>query len=49
LLRAAYLAIARNNTKVTNYLAQQVVESAAKLPVVVTPKAAGSSAVPSAK
>jgi peptidyl-prolyl cis-trans isomerase SurA len=46
LLRAAYLAIARSNAKVTNYLAQQVVESAGKLPVVVTPKAAGSSAVP---
>ena len=42
LLRAAYLAIARNDAKVTNYLAQQVVESAGKLPVVVTPKAAES-------
>ena len=41
LLRAAYLAVARNNAKITNYLAQQVVESAGKLPVVVTPKAAG--------
>ena len=41
LLRAAYLAIARNNAKITNYLAQQVVESAGKLPVVVAPKAAG--------
>ena len=40
LLRAAYLAVARNNAKITNYLAQQVVESAGKLPVVVTPKAA---------
>jgi peptidyl-prolyl cis-trans isomerase SurA len=49
LLRAAYLAIARSDAKVTNYLAQQVVESAGKLPVVVTPKAAGSSPVPSAK
>jgi peptidyl-prolyl cis-trans isomerase SurA len=48
LLRAAYLAVARNNAKITNYLAQQVVESAGKLPLVVTPKAAaGSSAVPS--
>ena len=46
LLRAAYLAIARNNAKVTNYLAQQVVESAGKLPVVVTPKAATNSAGP---
>jgi peptidyl-prolyl cis-trans isomerase SurA len=41
LLRAAYLAVARNNAKITNYLAQQIVESAGKLPVVVTPKAAG--------
>jgi peptidyl-prolyl cis-trans isomerase SurA len=41
LLRAAYLAVARNNAKITNYLAQQVVESAGKLPVVVAPKAAG--------
>jgi peptidyl-prolyl cis-trans isomerase SurA len=47
LLRAAYLATARNNAKITNYLAQQVVETAGKLPVVVTPKAAdGSSASP---
>jgi len=44
LLRAAYLAIARNDSKITNYLAQQVVESAGKLPVVVTPKT--SQAVP---
>jgi len=40
LLRAAYLTISRNDAKVTNFLAQQVVESAGKLPVVVTPKAA---------
>jgi peptidyl-prolyl cis-trans isomerase SurA len=40
LLRAAYLAVARNSAKITNYLAQQVVESAGKLPVVVAPKAA---------
>ena len=40
LLRAAYLAIARNDAKITNYLAQQIVESAGKLPVVVAPKAA---------
>lgn len=45
LLRAAYLAIARNDAKVTNYLAQQVVESAGKLPVVVTPKAANNSSL----
>jgi peptidyl-prolyl cis-trans isomerase SurA len=42
LLRAAYLAVARNDAKVTNYLAQQVVESSGKLPLVVTPKAADS-------
>jgi peptidyl-prolyl cis-trans isomerase SurA len=42
LLRAAYLAVARNDAKVTNYLAQQVIESSGKLPVVVTPKAAES-------
>jgi peptidyl-prolyl cis-trans isomerase SurA len=40
LLRAAYLATARNNAKITNYLAQQVVESAGKLPVVVPAKTA---------
>ncbi len=44
LLRAAYMAAARNNAKVTNYLAQQVVESAGKLPVVSTSKAAGGNA-----
>ncbi len=32
LLRAAYLATARDDAKVTNYLARQVVESAGKLP-----------------
>ncbi len=42
LLRAAYLAIARNDAKITNHLAQQVVESAGKFPVVVTPKGAAS-------
>ena len=45
LLRAAYLAIARNDAKIINYLAQQVVESAGKLPLVVTPKAADGSPV----
>ena len=49
LLRAAYLATARNNSKITNYLAQQVVESAGKLPVVVAPKAADGAAIPPAK
>jgi hypothetical protein len=32
LLRAAYLAVARDEAKVTNYLAQQVLESNGKLP-----------------
>jgi peptidyl-prolyl cis-trans isomerase SurA len=49
LLRAAYLAIARNDAKITNYLAQQIVESAGKLPVVVTPKAAESTPPPPLK
>jgi peptidyl-prolyl cis-trans isomerase SurA len=40
LLRAAYMTVARNNAKITNNLAQQVVESAGKLPVVVTEKTA---------
>jgi peptidyl-prolyl cis-trans isomerase SurA len=49
LLRAAYLAVARNNAKITNYLAQQVVESAGKLPVVVSPKAADAAPTPAAQ
>jgi len=32
LLRAAYLAVARDESRVTNYLAQQVLESNGKLP-----------------
>ncbi len=32
LLRAAYLSVARDESKVTNYLAQQVMEAAGKLP-----------------
>jgi hypothetical protein len=32
LLRAAYLAIARDDARVTNYLAQQVIEAKGKLP-----------------
>ena len=32
LLRGAFLNVARDNAKVTNYLAQQVLESAGKLP-----------------
>ena len=48
LLRAAYLATARNDAKITNYLAQQIVESAGKLPVVVPqkPAAGGAPSVP---
>jgi peptidyl-prolyl cis-trans isomerase SurA len=42
LLRAAYLAIARDEARSTNYLAQQVIESAGKLP-------AGTAADPTAK
>jgi peptidyl-prolyl cis-trans isomerase SurA len=39
LLRAAYLAVARDEAKVVNYLAQQVIESAGKLPsAAATPK-----------
>jgi len=49
LLRAAYLAIVRSDAKITNNLAQQVVESAAKLPVVVTQGPAGSLPPPPAK
>jgi len=32
LLRAAYLAVARDEARVTNYLARQVIESNGKLP-----------------
>ena len=32
LLRAAFLSVARQNAKITNYLAQQVLESGGKLP-----------------
>ena len=32
LLRAAYLSIARDEARITNYLAQQIIESAGKLP-----------------
>jgi len=50
LLRSAYLASAREESKITNYLARQVLESAGKLPVVVAEKPAASapsSATPS--
>ena len=37
LLRNAYLAVARDEAKVTNYLAQQVIETAGKLPEAAKP------------
>jgi peptidyl-prolyl cis-trans isomerase SurA len=40
LLRAAYLAVARDEAHSTNYLAQQVIESAGKLPADTAPAAA---------
>ncbi len=46
LLRAAYLAAARDNAKIMNYLARQVLESAGKLPEAVKP--AASAAAPGA-
>lgn len=39
LLRAAYVTVARDDAHVTNYLAQQVIESAGKLPTVAPVKA----------
>jgi peptidyl-prolyl cis-trans isomerase SurA len=45
LLRAAYMAEARDGAKVTNYLAQQVMESNGKLPII--PKFGSSSLTPS--
>ncbi len=49
LLRAAYLAVARDEAKVTNYLAQQVVEAAGKLPdAAKSSLPAASSATPAA-
>ncbi len=46
LLRAAYLAVARDEAKVINYLAQQVVEAAGKLPDAAKTNAPAGSAVP---
>ncbi|HTZ46766.1 MAG TPA: peptidylprolyl isomerase [Verrucomicrobiae bacterium] len=51
LLRNAYLAVARDQAKVTNYLAEQVIETAGKLPEAAKPSlpsttAPGSPAVP---
>ncbi|HEY2121641.1 MAG TPA: SurA N-terminal domain-containing protein [Candidatus Acidoferrum sp.] len=52
LLRAAYLAVARDEAKVRNYLAQQVVEAAGKLPdaakSTLPPAAAAPAATPAA-
>jgi len=45
LLRLAYLAVARDGARVTNYLAEQVIESAGKLPdAAKTPCRSGPSA-----
>jgi peptidyl-prolyl cis-trans isomerase SurA len=49
LLRAAYLASARNESAIVNYLAQQVMESAGKLPVVVPSKPSAALPPPAAK
>ncbi|HEY4978703.1 MAG TPA: SurA N-terminal domain-containing protein [Candidatus Acidoferrum sp.] len=46
LLRAAYLAVARDEAKVTNYLAQQVVEAAGKLPDAAKTTTPAGAAVP---
>ena len=41
LLRTAYIAAARSDAKVTNYLARQVVDAQSKAPVTLTPTAPG--------
>jgi peptidyl-prolyl cis-trans isomerase SurA len=46
LLRAAYIAVARDQAKVTNYLAQQVMESDGKLPEVPEAAAPATSSAP---
>lgn len=46
LLRAAYLANARNQSKIVNYLAQEVLESGGKLPVAAPVKPAASQPQP---
>jgi len=48
LMRASYLAVARDEAKVTNYLARQVLESGGKLPQVAT-KATSAPAAPPAQ
>ena len=49
LLRAAYLTAVRDEAKVTNYLAQQVLESNGKLPEISAKPAAGGGTSPPAK
>jgi peptidyl-prolyl cis-trans isomerase SurA len=46
LLRNAYIAVARNEAHVTNYLAQQVVETAGKLPEAAKSNLPASAAAP---
>jgi peptidyl-prolyl cis-trans isomerase SurA len=46
LLRASYLSAARDGAQVTNFLAQQILESAGKLPEAARPLPAPSSAAP---
>jgi peptidyl-prolyl cis-trans isomerase SurA len=46
LLRAAFLTVARENAKITNYLAQQVLESGGKLPAAAGPIAPAMPGVP---
>ena len=46
LLRAAYLAIERDGARVTNYLAEQVIEAAGKLPAAARSAAPSKSAAP---
>src|SRR5215510_13085466 len=46
LLRAAYLAVARDEARVTNYLARQVLESNGKLPAAAKSTLAGKPATP---
>lgn len=48
LLRNAYLAVARDEAHVTNYLALQVIETAGKLPDASKPNAPGAPATPAA-
>ena len=47
-LRSAYMAAARDDSKVVNFLAQQVLESTGKLPQIMKPGAAPAAAPPAA-